>query len=208
MRAQNRHNMATFDDSRAQARSRTCQRALAASAFAFAGFVFCPALAGAEVREQLSHSAESIHQEVVFSASPARVYEALTKTKQFDSVARLGAAMKSGMSLGTKPTTISRVVGGYFSLFGGHIVGRQIELVPNKRIVQAWRVANWDAGVYSIARFELSEQGSATRLVFDHTGFPEGQAAHLAEGWRGNYWEPLAKYLAASGAPVLSPGTR
>jgi predicted TIM-barrel fold metal-dependent hydrolase len=41
----------------------------------------------------------------------------------------------------------------------------------------------------------LIEQQSGTRIVFDHTGFPKGQAQHLAEGWKANYWEPLEKYL-------------
>ena len=97
---------------------------------------------------------------------------------------------------------LNRVAGGPFTLFGGHISGRQVELVPNQRIVEVWRAGSWDPGSYSIARFELSAQGAdSTRLVIDHTGFPEGQAAHLAEGWRTNCWEPLAKYLAASGTP-------
>jgi hypothetical protein len=39
------------------------------------------------------------------------------------------------------------------------------------------------------------ESGGETKIKFDHTGFPKGQAEHLAEGWRGNYWEPLAKVL-------------
>jgi activator of HSP90 ATPase len=110
-------------------------------------------------------------------------------------VTKLSAAMQSGMALGNKPTEISREEGGLFSLFGGHIVGRHIELVPNERIVQAWRVATWSPGVYSVAKFELTGQGSATKLAFDHVGFPEGQGQHLAEGWKANYWEPLEKYL-------------
>jgi activator of HSP90 ATPase len=44
-------------------------------------------------------------------------------------------------------TEISQQVGGAFSLFGGHIVGHQIELVTNERIVQAWRVVDWSPGV-------------------------------------------------------------
>ncbi|MBI3449892.1 MAG: SRPBCC domain-containing protein [Acidobacteria bacterium] len=170
------------------------------AAIALAGLSFGAASAGAAGEERISHAAESIHQEVLFEASPARVYEALTRTDEFSGVMRLSAAVKSGMALGTKATSISGDVGGAFTLYGGHILGRQIELVPNERIVQAWRAAGWDAGVYSIARFELSAQGAGTRLVFDHTGFPEGQAAHLAEGWRTNYWEPLAKFLASSGS--------
>jgi activator of HSP90 ATPase len=100
------------------------------------------------------------------------------------------------MSLAAAPTAIGREATGAFSLFGGYIVGRQIELVPNERIIQAWRVGRWDPGVYSIARFELVDQGSGTQLVFDHSGFPKGEAEHLAAGWKGNYWEPLGKFLA------------
>jgi hypothetical protein len=103
--------------------------------------------------------------------------------------------MKGGMPPGAGPAEISREAGGAFSLFGGYITGRQIELVPNLRIVQAWRAGGWDPGHYSIAKFELVEQGSGTKIVFDHTGFPIGQAEHLAEGWKGNYWEPLEKFL-------------
>jgi activator of HSP90 ATPase len=102
--------------------------------------------------------------------------------------------MKS-LDLANKPAEINREPGGSFTLFGAYIVGRQIELVPNQRIVQAWRVMNWDPGVYSIASFELTEHGSGTRLVFDHTGFPAGDGESLAEGWKGHYWESLAKYL-------------
>ena len=91
---------------------------------------------------------------------------------------------------------ISSEAGGAFVLFGGQILDRHIELVPNQRIVQAWRAADWDAGMFSIARFDLREQGGGTKLVFDHTGFPAGGGAHLATGWHEHYREPLKKYLA------------
>jgi activator of HSP90 ATPase len=149
----------------------------------------------ARAQEGVSRTAESIHQEPIFKATPDRVYEALSDAKQFEMVSQLSAAMQSGMTLGNKPTQISQEAGGTFTLFGGHIVGRQVELVPNERIVQAWRVVTWNPGVYSIAKFELTKQGSSTKLVFDHVGFPDGQGQHLAEGWKANYWEPLQKYL-------------
>jgi hypothetical protein len=38
--------------------------------------------------------------------------------------------------------------------------------------------------------------GSGTQLTFDHTGFPNGEAEHLAEGWHVNYWEPMMKAMA------------
>ena len=172
-----------------------------ASFFSMLGLAGCSAAAGSggpartsrpPGRDEVSHTAEAIHQEVVFNASPKRVYEALTDTTQFDKVVHLSEA---GMSMGNRATQISRDVGGTFSLFGGHIVGRHIEMAPNERLVQAWREVSWPPGIYSIVKFELAEQGAGAKLVFDHTGFPQGAAKHLAIGWKANYWEPLRKYL-------------
>jgi activator of HSP90 ATPase len=124
----------------------------------------------------------TIHQEIDFNVSPQQLYEVLLDAKQFTEF--------SG-----RPAEINREVGGAFSLFKGHIIGRNVELVPNQRIVQAWRVVTWPEGAYSIARFELKPQGSGTRLMFDHIGFPEGLHDHLAEGWEENYWTLLKNYL-------------
>jgi uncharacterized protein YndB with AHSA1/START domain len=150
------------------------------------------------VAADISSACEVIHHEVVFKATRKRVYEALTDAKQFEKVVKLGAAVRSGMVPAGQPVQVSADEGGAFSAFGGHITGRHIELVPDQRIVQAWRASSWEPGQYSIATFALIEQGPGTKLVFDHTGFPQGQAQHLAEGWRTNYWEPLEKYFAQS----------
>jgi hypothetical protein len=56
----------------------------------------------------------------------------------------------------------------------------------NEHTVQAWRVVPWPEGIYSIARFELTEQSSGTKLIFDHTGFPSELAEHLESGWNDN----------------------
>ena len=139
---------------------------------------------GAPDAEGISHTAEAIHQEVVIKANRKRVYEVLTDTEQFRKLSR-------GLA-----TEISRQAGGAFSLFGGVITGRHIELVPGERIVQAWR-SEWAPGEYSIARFVLKDQGSDTKIVFDHTGFPQGTAEHLATGWKTHYWDGLARYFAS-----------
>jgi activator of HSP90 ATPase len=152
--------------------------------------------AWAEPGDGISHSAESIHQEPSFTANRTRVYEALTDTEQFDKATQLAGVMQSAAMAGMKkPTDISPHVGGVFALFGGYIVGRQIDLVPNELIVQAWRTQGWRPGIYSIVRFELAEQGTGTKIIFDHTGFPTGEAEHLAAGWQANYWRPIRKLL-------------
>lgn len=71
-----------------------------------------------------------------------------------------------------------------------------MEIVPNQRIVQAWRPADWKPGVYSIVRIELASSTGGTRVLLDHTGFQEGLYDHLYSGWYEHYWDPLRKYLA------------
>ncbi|HZW93860.1 MAG TPA: SRPBCC family protein [Candidatus Eremiobacteraceae bacterium] len=124
-----------------------------------------------------------LHQEVDFKTNPQRIYQVLLDAKQF--------AACTGMSAEIDPKA-----GGAFTTFGGLIVGRNIELIPNQRIVQAWRPTHWDPGVYSIVKFELKPEGSKTKIVLDHTGFPEGDFDSLNTGWKPRYWDPMKKFLA------------
>jgi len=91
------------------------------------------------------------------------------------------------------PASGDAIEGAALSAFGGHITGRHVELVPDRRIAQARRAKSWPEGVYSIARFELRADGSGTKLVFDHDGFPEDMKEHLTGGWQANYWDKLGK---------------
>jgi activator of HSP90 ATPase len=124
-----------------------------------------------------------IQQEIVFEASCERIYHALLDEGQFSEMT------------GGAPTSIVPEEGGLFSCFGGMIQGRTIELVPNERIVQAWRAANWEPGIYSIVNFQLGEKEGQCVLNFTHSSFPDGQEQHLAAGWHENYWSPLKQIL-------------
>ena len=152
--------------------------------------------AAAAASDGLSHSSESIHQEVTFKASRRQVYEALTSAMRFDALTRLSDGLSLVTALGAKATAISREVGGSFTLFGGYITGRHLEMVPDERLVQEWRAGGWQAGDYSVVKFALAAQGAGCKLVLDQRGFPEGQGKSLAYGWGVHYWEPLAKLLA------------
>jgi activator of HSP90 ATPase len=172
----------------------TRRQAIVGVVGALGGLALGSTAASAGAEDGISHTADSIHQEPVFAASPKRVYEALTDAKKFTRVIQLSGALQA-MHLPDKPAAISREVGGAFALYGGYITGRNVELIPNVRVVQAWRAGDWPPGVYSIAKFELVEQGTGCKIVFDHTGFPKGEAEGLASGWKAHYWEPLAKAL-------------
>lgn len=125
----------------------------------------------------------TIHQEVTIHASPAAVYQVLTSSEDF-------ARMTGGRS-----AEISGEVGGAVTMFGGDIRGRNIELVPGKRVVQAWRSHAWPEGIYSIVRFELAPEGKDTKLVFDQAGYPDGAQKMLEGGWHQMYWQPMNAML-------------
>jgi activator of HSP90 ATPase len=123
-----------------------------------------------------------LHQENEFPVTPQRIYDILLHSKSFGAFSH-------------EPAQIDPVAGGAFSLFGARIVGRNIELVPGRRIVQAWRPAHWASGVYSVAKFELVGDGRGTKVILDHTGIPQGDFASLSSGWDEHYWQRLKKYL-------------
>jgi activator of HSP90 ATPase len=141
-------------------------------------------LAAGSAHAQSPKPGTTIHQEVDFKTTPARIYEVLLDAKQFSACTKDSAEIEPR-------------AGGTFKLFGGRIEGRNIELTPNQRIVQAWRPAYWPAGVYSLVKFELVAHDPGTRVVLDHTGFAEDKWQGLNEGWPVRYWEPLHKYLNA-----------
>jgi uncharacterized protein YndB with AHSA1/START domain len=131
----------------------------------------------------------SIHQEAVINASPARVYECLTNGEIFSAATEM-------------PAQVGDREGEPFSLFGGRVEGRQIELVPGERVVQAWRFGGahpeaWEPGVYSVVRFTLRPEGDATRFVIDHTGIPRESEARIDSGYPAFYGDPLNRYLGA-----------
>ena len=130
-----------------------------------------------------NRSRTSLHQEVDLKTTPQRVYDVLLDAKQFASC--------TGMSAEIDPKA-----GGAFATFGGLIVGRTIEIVPAQRIVQAWRPTHWNAGIYSLVKFELKSHAPETTIILDHTSFPEGEYDSLTAGWKSHYWETLQKFLA------------
>jgi len=134
-----------------------------------------------------------IHQEAIINADPQAVYDVLTDGQKF--------AAATGM-----PAQLSDREGETFTLFDGRVEGRQIELVPGQRIVQAWRFGAahpscWDAGVYSVVRFTLSGQEDCTRFVIDHVGVPPEWHDHISSGYPNFYQQPLERYFAALARP-------
>ncbi|MFX1325717.1 MAG: SRPBCC domain-containing protein [Promethearchaeota archaeon] len=125
-----------------------------------------------------------IKKEVIIKAAPHDVYEAFMDSKTHSKFTESKAK-------------ISREVGGDFSVFEGTINGKNLELVPDKKIVQTWRSEdeNWSKGFYSTITiiFEAVEEG--TLIKFTHVDVPESAYDSVKDGWTTYYWKPLKKLL-------------
>jgi activator of HSP90 ATPase len=123
-----------------------------------------------------------INQTVIFKALPHDVYEALMDSK------------KHAAFTGAK-ASISREVGGTITAYDDYIVGKNIELIPDRKIVQDWRAVDWQEGYFSRITFEFTPVPEGTRLDFIHAALPENTEEEFTQGWIENYWEPMKTYL-------------
>ncbi len=124
----------------------------------------------------------TIRQSVTFKATPHDVYEALMDSKKH-------SQFSGGEAI------ISREVGGKFTAFDGYSEGTNLELVPDKKIVQTWRASDWPEGHYSTVTFSLSEVKGGTKLTFTQTEVPAEQYKDISQGWHDFYWTPMKQML-------------
>jgi activator of HSP90 ATPase len=121
-------------------------------------------------------------------ATPAEVYNAWLSSE--------GHAGMTG-----SPATVSAVVGGEFEAWDGYIHGKNLELEPNRRIVQAWRTSEFSANEPD-SRIEiiLEPAGKETKLTLRHTGLPP-HGGQYEEGWVDSYFVPMKEYFSQRNAP-------
>ena len=125
---------------------------------------------------------KTIRQSVTIKATPREVYEALMDSR------------KHSKFTGAK-ARISRKMSGKFTAYGKYIQGINLDLVPGKRIVQAWRGSDWPKGHYSMATFSFKRVKAGTRLVFTQIGVPDREYKGIHQGWRDYYWKPMKEML-------------
>jgi len=82
-------------------------------------------------------------------------------------------------------------VNGNFTISDGEIEGRNLELVPDQKIVQAWRYNDWPQGHYSTITFSLKPTKKGTRLTFTQIDIPDDKFEDIKQGWIDYYWNPI-----------------
>lgn len=94
---------------------------------------------------------------------------------------------------GAGPAVMDANVGTTFSLWGGDIHGKNIEVEPEKKLVQEWYGGKWDEP--SIATFELRQKDDTVIITFTQTHVPENDYADIDDGWKRYYLGPLKEYV-------------
>ena len=84
------------------------------------------------------------------------------------------------------PAIMSEKVGFKFSLWEDTINGKNVKVVPNRKLTQEWQEPDWEAP--SIATFILSKDShGGTRLELVHERVPRSKAKDIADGWEDYY---------------------
>lgn len=122
---------------------------------------------------------KTIKQKVKLRLSPERVYQLLADSKLHT-------------SLTGQKAVISQEVGGEFYTHGGRVTGINVDLVPGKRLVQAWRAKEFPVGIFSMATFQLTRtKDDGTELVLTHRGVPKALIPAVESDWKKSYWERM-----------------
>ena len=126
---------------------------------------------------------KTIKQRVKFKAPPAKIYELLADSEKHSAITG-------------RKAIISGSVGGTFSTSENDVTGINVDLVPGRRIVQAWRHRRFPEGVFSMAAFTLTPTSDGgTELVLTHRGVPKDLIPETEQTWREQYWSRMKAYL-------------
>ncbi|HEV3058105.1 MAG TPA: ester cyclase [Vicinamibacterales bacterium] len=127
---------------------------------------------------------KQINHEVFINAAAHDVFEALMDARRHTEMT--GEAAQ-----------IDRKPGGAFTTYGGHVSGKTIESVPDRKLVQDWRASDWKPGYHSRVSISLEpvNEGGGTQLSLEHAGVPAEHVKEISDGWRSYYWSKLPAYL-------------
>ena len=122
---------------------------------------------------------KTIKHTVRFKAPPNTIYDLLADSRMRTEVTG-------------RKALLSDKVGGKFSTDAGQVTGVNVDLVPGRRLVQAWRRRDFPDGIYSMAAITLTPTaGGGTELVLTHRGVPKHLLDQIESYWRLGYWAPM-----------------
>jgi uncharacterized protein YndB with AHSA1/START domain len=102
---------------------------------------------------------------------------------------------------GTETAKGSSKVGGVFTVHDGYITGKNLALVPGKKIVQAWRTTEFH-GDDPDSRLTVAFKavGGGTKVTLSHSGITRGGRGYK-QGWKDYYFAPMKEYFGKGKTP-------
>lgn len=91
-----------------------------------------------------------------------------------------------------EPAEMSTEVGSEFSLWDGSIVGKNLEFIPNKKIVQQWYFDGQEAE--SLVTILLHPDGNKTSVELRHSNIPDEAYDDMVDGWNHSYFGELMEF--------------
>jgi len=91
------------------------------------------------------------------------------------------------------PATMPSVAGEEFSMLGGDIQGKILELIPDSKIVQEWYFG--DQTEASIATIKIFASGANSQVDLQHTNIPEEAYDDITEGWVDYFLGGIKEFL-------------
>ena len=83
------------------------------------------------------------------------------------------------------PAVMSTEPGTEFSLWEGDITGRNIEFVPDRRIVQEWYFGEQQEK--SVVTVTIRPERDYSLVTVEHTNIPDDDYENITEGWNEYY---------------------
>jgi activator of HSP90 ATPase len=94
---------------------------------------------------------------------------------------------------GGGPAVMDDNEGTAFSLWGGDIYGKNIEVVINKKLVQEWYGGDWAEA--SRVTFTFASEGNKTQVELLQENVPDSEAKDIDSGWDDYYIGQIKAYL-------------
>lgn len=95
------------------------------------------------------------------------------------------------------PVVIAPRAGAEFKAFDGAIMGKILQIVPPRLIVQSWRSSGWKAtdvdSTLILTFLPQGRRGTVIELV--HVNVPDHDFAGVSHGWEHYYWAPWREFL-------------
>ncbi len=114
----------------------------------------------------------------IVPAEPVEVYAALTNPATIE--------LWTG-----SPAEMSTEADSEFSIMDDSIVGKNLEFVEGKKIVQQWYFEQDEPSIVTII---LHEHKNGTSAELRHTNIPDSEYDDIVEGWNDVYFGGLANF--------------